>query len=305
MTAVKEKPVKTEHPPKVAVMKPRSRISVSKVIIYVALSIWAVTTIYPFLWVILNSFKPKNMITVDSFSFPFGDLFTTDNYIKAFSRVNIGNAYKNSLVITILTTLAVVIIAGLCAYGLARYQFRGRKALHSLVIASMMFPAFSTIIPVFMMEAGWGIANTDSQPLTWLSIILPQTAGNLSFAIIVLMGFIRGLPVDLEEAAYLEGCNVFQIFFKIIIPVTKPSFMTVSIFTFLWVYNDLFTQLFLLRGEDNYTITRLLNEITSKAGTDFGMLAASVVLVVIPVLIVYMFLQKYIIKGMTAGAMKG
>ena len=141
--------------------------------------------------------------------------------------------------------------------------------------------------------------------MTMLSVILPQVAGNLSFAIVVLMGYIKGLPIELEEAAYMEGCNAFQIYFKVILPLTKPSFATVAIFSFLWSYNDLFTQMFFMRTPDKYAITMLLNQLTSKEGTNYGLMAAAVTLVVVPVIIVYCFLQKYIIKGMTAGAVKG
>ena len=109
----------------------------------------------------------------------------------------------------------------------------------------------------------------------------------------------------LEEAAYMEGCNIFKIFFKVIVPLTKPAFATVGIFTFLWSYNDLFTQMFTLRLKNQWAITRLLNELTSMEGTNYGLMASAVTIVVIPVLIVYMLLQKYIIKGMTAGAVKG
>ncbi|MGX8711943.1 MAG: carbohydrate ABC transporter permease [bacterium] len=283
----------------------RRRVQPGKVLIYLVLSFWAVTTIYPFLWVIMNSFKVKGLIRSDSFSVPMGDSFTFDNYKTAFSRVDIFGAYKNSLIISVAVTVVVVLLAGFAAYGMARYQFRGRNALHSLIIASMMFPVFSTIIPVFRMMFGWHIVNTNSVALSQLSVILPQIAGNLSFAIVVLMGFIRGLPIDLEEAAYLEGYNIYQIFFKVIVPIAKPSFATVAIFTFLWSYNDLFTQMFFLRYKDAFTITRLLNEITSIAGVNYGLMAAAVVLVVVPVLVVYVFLQKNIIKGMTAGAIKG
>ncbi|MGX8700498.1 carbohydrate ABC transporter permease [Caproiciproducens sp.] len=283
----------------------RRRVQPGKILIYLVLSFWAVTTVYPFLWVIMNSFKVKGLIRSDSFSVPTGDSFTLDNYKTAFNRVDIFGAYKNSLVISAAVTVVVVLLAGFAAYGMARYQFRGRNVLHSLIIASMMFPVFSTIIPVFRMMFGWHIVNTNSVALSQLSVILPQIAGNLSFAIVVLMGFIRGLPIDLEEAAYLEGYNIYQIFFKVIVPIAKPSFATVSIFTFLWSYNDLFTQMFFLRYKDAFTITRLLNEITSIAGVNYGLMAAAVVLVVVPVLIVYIFLQKNIIKGMTAGAIKG
>lgn len=283
----------------------RHRVKPGKVLVYFLLSLWAVTTIYPFIWVILNSFKLKGLIRSDSFSIPMGGSFTLNNYQTAFDRVDIFGAYKNSLVISVTVTVVVVLLAGFAAYGMARYRFRGRDTLHALIIASMMFPVFSTIIPVFRMMFGWHIVNTNSVTLSQLSVILPQIAGNLSFAIVVLMGFIRGLPIDLEEAAYLEGFNIYQIFFKVIVPIAKPSFATVAIFTFLWSYNDLFTQMFFLRYKDTFTITRLLNEITSIAGVNYGLMAAAVVLVVVPVLLVYIFLQKNIIKGMTAGAIKG
>lgn len=287
--------------------KNSKRFRPSQLFTYGALSVWALTTIYPFLWVIINSFRDRGKIRSDSFSIPWPGTpdFTLDNFNLAFDRFMVGTAYKNSFIISVVVTVVVVILAGFAAYGLVRYNFRGKKALQSLIIASMMFPVFATIIPVYRMEAAWGIAGTNNTALSLLSVILPQIAGNLSFAIIVLMGFIRSLPVELEEAAYLDGCNVFKIYFKIIMPVAKPSFATVAIFTFLWSYNDLFTQMFFLRLPKDRTITLLLNEISSQAGVNYGLMAAGVVLVVIPILVVYVILQKNIIKGLTIGAVKG
>ena len=122
---------------------------------------------------------------------------------------------------------------------------------------------------------------------------------------IILMSNIRSLPVDLEESAFMEGCNVFQVFYKIVVPVCRPAFATVAIFAFLWSYNDLFTQLFFLRSPQTWSITRFMNEVSSQYGTDYGMMCAVVTLIVIPVLVVYVFLQKNIIRGLTAGAIKG
>ncbi len=281
------------------------KYSVSKCLIYVVLIGWALTTIYPIIWVVQNSFKAKDKILADSFSLPIGELFTMANYRKAFNNLNILDAYKNSIFISVTVAAIVIFLAGLAAFALVRYQFKLRGFLNSIVVAGMMFPVFATIIPVYTMEKAWGIANTNNWWLTMLSVILPQVAGNLSFAIVVLTGYIRGLPIELEEAAYMEGCNAFQIFGKVIVPLAKPSFATVAIFSFLWSYNDLFTQMFFLRREDTKAITRLLNELTSQEGTNYGLMASAVTLVVVPVIIVYIFLQKYIIKGMTAGAIKG
>lgn len=282
------------------------RLKPSKVLTYLLLTFWAVTTLYPFIWVILNSFRETGLIRQDSFSIPLpGSGFTLANYQLAMSRFDFKNAYVNSLLVSVTVTVAVVILAGLAAYGMVRYRFKGRTLLYSLIMAGMMFPVFSTIIPVYSMEVAWGIAGTSNRWLSLLATILPQIAGNLCFATIVLMGFIESVPIELEESAYLDGCNVFQVYFHMIIPAAKSSFATVAIFSFLWSYNDLFTQSFFLRIPRNRTITLLLNEISSQAGVNYGLGAASVVFIVIPVLVVYVFLQKHIIKGLTAGAVKG
>lgn len=286
-------------------MKKRKNFSISQTVIYLVLSLWALTTIYPILWIIQNSFKAKDKILENSFSLPIGELFTIANYRTAFDRLNIFSAYRNSMIISCTVAAAVILLAGLAAFALVRFSFKGRELLQSLVVAGMMFPVFSTIIPVFTMLNSWHLVNTDNLLKSLMAVALPQIAGNLSFAIVVLSGYIKALPIELEESAYLEGCNTFQIFSKIIVPLAKPSFATVAIFSFLWSYNDLFTQMFLLRLPEQRAITRLLNELTAMEGTNYGLMAAAVALVVIPVIIVYCILQKYIIKGMTAGAIKG
>lgn len=286
-------------------MNKKKKGSLQTGLIYIILIVWALTTIYPILWVIMNSFKDKKHIMSDAFSLPFGDLFTLGNYAEAFEKVDILSAYRNSIIISGAVAVLVILMAGMASFALVRYRFRLNKTLYSLVIAAMMFPVFSTIIPVFRMEYGWGLAGSGNVWLSLISVILPQTAGNLAFAMVVLTGYMKGLPIELEEAAFMEGCNAYQIFFKVIMPLTKPSFATVGIFSFLWSYNDLFTQQFFLRNKEEWAITRLLLEISSREGTNYGLMAAVVTLVVVLLLIVYVCLQKYIIKGMTAGAVKG
>ena len=286
-------------------MMKKVKKSAGMIVVYLLLVIWALTTVYPIIWVIQNSFKAKDKILSNSFAMPFGELFTMANYRKAFKTVDIFGSYKNSIFISAMVAILVILLAGMGAYALARYKFRGSGLINSLVVGAMMFPAFATVISVFQMEYAWGIANTGSWILNMLSVILPHVAGNLAFAMVVLLGYIKGLPIELEEAAYMEGCNAFQIYYKVIMPLTKPSFATVAIFSFLWSYNDLFTQSFFLRRPDMYSITMMLNNISAKEGTDYGMMAAVVALIIVPVIIVYCCLQKYIIKGMIAGAVKG
>lgn len=242
------------------------------------------------------------MVYVDSFSIPQKLLFS--NYQEAWEAgpdgINIMGAYKNSLIISITVTILVMIFAGMASFALTRYKTPINGFLNALVVGSLMFPVFSTIIPVFNMMFDWHLIDN------YLAVILPQIAGNLSFAMVVLTGYMRSSPVELEESAFLEGCNAFQVFYKIVMPIAKPSFATVGIFTFLWSYNDLFTQLFMLRKTSMYTVNQLLQQVGNpKIEPRYGVQCALIAMIVIPVLIVYMFLQKNIIKGLTAGAVKG
>lgn len=273
------------------------KVKVSHMVIYIMLSLWGITTVFPFVWVVNNSFKPSREVINSSFALP--KEFSFINYINAFEKQNILMSYKNSLLISGSVTISVMILATMMAFAMTRYTFRGKVIIHSLIVSSLMFPAFSTIIPVFKMMTSYGLLNNP------VSVILPQIAGNLSFATLIMMGFLRGIPLEMEEAAYMEGGKVGQVFTRIIMPLSRPSLATVAIFCFLWSYNDLFTQLIMIRRRTKFPISALLNEISSKYGTDYGLMASSVTLIIIPILIVYIVLQKNIISGLTAGAIKG
>lgn len=280
-----------------AVNTPKKKIGIGMIVIYIILILWSITTIFPFIWAAINSFKPSIEVLTSSFSLP--KEFTFGNYEKAFSTMKIGTAYKFSFLISGSVTIGVMLLSAFMAFGMTRYNFKGKSIINSLIIASLMFPAFSTIIPVYRMMVSWGLLSKIP------AVVLPQIAGNLSFATIVMIGFMRGIPVEMEEAAYMEGARVFQVFTRIIVPLCKPSLSTVAIFSFLWSYNDLFVQKVMMRDAAKYPISNLLNNISSQFGTDYGLMAASVMLIVVPVMIVYVILQKNIIKGLTAGAVKG
>ncbi|MBX9137612.1 carbohydrate ABC transporter permease [Clostridium sp. K12(2020)] len=278
-------------------MKSKKKINISRYIIYTILVVWAITTIFPFVWVIINSFKPSSELLTSSFSLP--KEFTLDNYKNAFDNLNILRAYGMSFFISGSVTIGVIILASMMSFALTRYNFKGKWVLDAILIASLMFPVFSTIIPVYQMMIKWELLNTP------IAVILPQIASNLSFATIVMMGFMRAIPLEIEESAYIEGANVFTVFTRIIVPISKPAISTVAIFSFLWSYNDLFVQTTMIGRRVNYPVCALLNEISSKYGTDYGLMAASVAIILVPVFIIYLLLQKNIIKGLTAGAVKG
>ncbi|MGL4737129.1 MAG: carbohydrate ABC transporter permease [Cellulosilyticaceae bacterium] len=276
---------------------PVGGFSISKVLIHSILILWSVTTMYALFWVINNSFKDPSMILTDSFA--IATTPTLANYVNAFTKMNIGRAYLNSFIISGSVVIGVMFFGGLAAYVLARYTFKGKKLILGAMYGALLFPAFATIVPVYMMLIKFQLTNT------YPGIILPQVAGNLAFAMTILVGFMASIPMELEEAAVVEGCGPWQIFTRIVIPISKPSFATVGIFTFLWSYNDLFMQQMIMRKPEMMPICALLGKISSQFGTDYGLMAAAVTLVVVPVLIVYLFLQKYIVKGLTAGAVKG
>ncbi len=268
-------------------------------IIYFALSLWAFTCLYPFVWILINSFKDKDQIIINSFSFPIKN-FTLANYEAAlFGRYSVLQAYMNSFIISFSVVIVVLIITTFSSFALARYNFLGKKIVYSLVVACMMFPIFSTIFPLYKMLVNFRLNGTH------LGVILPQVAGNLGFATILLTGFIQNIPTEVEESAYLDGANVFQVLRYITVPMSKSAYSSVAIFVFLWSYNDLFLQMLILTDRAKMPISALLREISSKeGGTNQGLMVAAVALIAIPIIIVYFFLQKNIIKGLTAGAVK-
>lgn len=274
-----------------------SRFSLGTTLMYVVLTAWSLTTIYPLFWIVNNSFKISSDVMNKSFSLALDPVFV--NYTNAFDRISIGKSYINSLIMSGGTVFFVLLLGGLAAYVLSRFNFKGKRFIFSLLYATLLVPAFATVVPVYEILIKTSLVNT------YWGLILPQTAGNLTFATLVIAGYMATIPKELEEAAFIDGCNRWQMFIKIFLPVSRPSFASVSIFVFLWSYNDLFSALIFVNKENVRPIVALLNEISSQYGTDFGLMATAVALTVVPVLIVYLFVSKFIEKGLTEGSVKG
>lgn len=269
---------------------------VRRVITYVLLGLWSLTTIYPMIWVLINSFKDKGEIIENSFGLPME--FTLENYKLAFEK-NILRGYMNSLMISITVVVVAILIGSMAAYIIARFQFKGKGVIQGLIIGSLMIPIFATIVPVFEILLVFDLFNNR------IGLILPQIAGNLAFTITVLASYMTTIPIELEEAAIMEGSRPWQVFMRVIMPISKPSLAASAVFVFLWSYNDLFTSLIILRTRDKMPINVLLTDISSQYGTDYGLMAAVIAIIVVPLLIVYIAAQNYIVEGMTSGAIKG
>ncbi|MDR9856325.1 carbohydrate ABC transporter permease [Paenibacillus sp. VCA1] len=278
-------------------MKSKNRFKLGTALMYIVLSAWAMTTIYPLFWIVNNSFKESRDVMNKSFSLALEPVFI--NYTTAFDRINIGRSYVNSLIMSGGTVLFVLLFGGLAAYVLSRFTFRGKRFINSILYATLLVPAFATVVPVYELLIKTSLVNT------YWGLILPQTAGNLTFATLVIAGYMSTIAKELEEAAFMDGCNRWQMFTKIFMPVSRPAFASVSIFVFLWSYNDLFSALIFVSKEKVRPIVALLSEISSQYGTDFGLMATAVTLTVMPILLIYLFISKFIEKGLTEGAVKG
>ncbi|MBA4492867.1 carbohydrate ABC transporter permease [Paenactinomyces guangxiensis] len=274
-----------------------TRFKPLKIITYIVLFAWSLTTIYPLFWVFNNSLKPSQKVITDSFSVASNP--TLQNYVNAFEQINIGQSYLNSLIMSGGTVFFTLWFGGLAAYILSRFEFRLRSFIQTLLVASLLIPAFATVAPVSEILQSLDLLNT------YWALILPHTAGFLPFTILVLSSYMVTIPKDLEEAAIIDGCSRWKVFTRVIVPVSRPAFATASIFVFLWSYNDLFSALIFVPQKDVQPINVLLSNVTTQYGTDYGLLATAVTLTLIPVIIIYLLAQKQVIKGLTSGAVKG
>jgi len=264
--------------------------NIGRIFIYAFLIFWALTTIAPLVWVLNNSFKVTDEI-MDS-PFGFAENIDWENFEVDVERVDIIRSYINSFIMSGTATILVLFFGGMAAYILGRFEFKFKKFFTTIVALGLLIPAFSTIIPVYDLMIKLNLINT------YLALILPHTASNLIFAIFVLSSYMSSLPDSIEEAAIVDGASRFQIFTRIIIPMSRPALATVAIFSFLWSYNDLFSALILVSDRSVRPIVVLLNEVSSRYGVDYGLQAAAVVLTIVPIFLVYLLLQDYIVIGL-------
>lgn len=256
----------------------------------------AIITVVPFAWMVLTSFKPLwEILTFPPTWWP--EEFTFDNYRDAFTAAPFGRFYFNSLLVAIAVTVGQLITCSLAAYAFARMRFKGRDILFYLFLGTMMVPAHVTMIPSFMILhwLGW----IDS----YAALIVPGLAS--AFGTFLLRQFFLTIPRELEEAAFLDGCNRFTVLWRIIIPLAKPALATLAIFTFMTVFNDFIWALIVLNSESMYTVQLGLAIFRDQYSTEWGNLMAGSVVATLPILIVFFFAQKYFIQGITLSGMKG
>lgn len=277
----------------------RRKITLRGGVLYTGLVLWLFVTLIPMLWVLVNSFKSSDEILLNGISMPESLNFA--NYLTIFSYpdVELMRSFFNSFLISGSVVAGVLVLGGLAAFGLGRFQSRTGKFVESLMVACLLVPGFATMIPNFVTVSSLPIRNS------YLAVIVPQTAGNLCFAIVLLSSFMRSLPNELDEAAIMDGASVFQVLKNITVPLTKPMFATVGIMVFIWSYNDLVTSLVYISDQKLKPICVILTMVSNMHGTDYGAMMAAICITIVPVLILYILSQEMVIKGLTAGAVKG
>lgn len=254
----------------------------------------------PFFVVILNSFKQKRDIITNPLSFIAEKGYTLENYVRAFEKMDFLKAFGNSLFVTCLSTLLVVIIASMTAYYFSRANNWFSKIFFALMIAAMIIPFQAIMIPlVSIYGANLNLLNHK------LTLIFMHTGFAMSMSVFIYQGFIKsGIPASLEEAAYLDGCTKVQTFFKVVFPLLKPTTATLVILNVLAFWNDYLLPSLVLGKKELYTLPLSTYVFYGTYSANYGVIMAALVLTVAPIVILYLFLQKQIIDGVVAGAVK-
>ncbi|MGM0753855.1 MAG: carbohydrate ABC transporter permease [Bacillota bacterium] len=248
----------------------------------------------PFIWMISSSFKPESeVLQIPPTLFPENP--TLENYLNLFESMNFGVYLRNTLVIVLFSFLGLFFNA-MAGYGFAKFHFKGKEKIFYIVLATMMIPAQVTMIPVYLILNEMGLTNTMA------GIILPGLAA--AFSIFLFRQFMTTIPTDLLEAARLDGAGEFYIFFKLIVPIAKPIFAVQGILTFIGAWNSFLWPLIIANDESLYTLSVGLSLLQGQYANNFGLQMAGAAFMVVPIIIIFSFFQKYIVEGFTMSGIK-
>lgn len=271
---------------------------IGKVLLHAMLIAYTILVAYPMFWLLCASMKTSREIFENPWSLP--SAFRLDNYVTAWVQADIGRYFINSVLVTTVSMILILLTGSMAAYALSRYLFRGRSIIHGLFISGMMFPVFLGIVPLFFLLQKLKLWDTHA------GLILVYVAYSLPFTIFILTGFFKSLPYELAEAAMLDGCSQFGIFWRIMLPLAKPGLIAAAIFNFLGIWNEYPLALVILSRNELTTLPLGIANLVSVQNyrADWGALIAGLVIVLIPSLIVYLLSQRHITAGLTAGALK-
>jgi multiple sugar transport system permease protein len=279
----------------------KTRIPVRRVIFHTFIFGFGLLMIYPVIWMISGSFK-TNFEILNKALVLVPEKFDFHNYTtgwSGFGRYTFTTFFRNSFIITILATLGVVVSSALVAYALARIKFPGRKLFFVCMITTLMLPGQVVLIPQYIIFNKIGLVNN------FLPLILPSWFSSAFFTFLM-MQFIAGLPNELDDAAIIDGCSKYSIFPHIILPLITPALITTTIINFYWKWDDFMGPLIYLSRPTNYPVSLAIKMFSdSTSTTDYGAMFAMSTLSLIPVFLIFLFFNKYLIQGISTSGLKG
>ncbi len=276
----------------------RNSSKVKEVIIYIGLIFWMIVNLFPVYWMFTFSLKSNPEIFGDNvIGLPKEWLWS--NYTTALNTGNMGRYFLNSAIVAVATILITLAFALMATFALTRLIWKRRKTLNKFFMLGLTIPIHASIVPVYVTLSRLNMLNT------YWALIIPYSAFSLAMAILVCVGFMNEIPRELDESACIDGCGVFGIFFRIIVPLMKPAVATVGIYTFLQCWNELmFANVFISKSALR-TLPVGVQALSGQYTTEWGPIGAALVLATFPTLFVYVFLSKRIQESFIAGAVKG
>ena len=268
-----------------------------EVIKYAGLTALIVLWLLPVIAALITSFRTMDDITLNGFwSLP--SQLVTNNFATAWTNARVAKYLLNSFIITLPALFGMLFLSSLSAYALARFRFRGNLWIYFMYVAGTMLPFQILMLPVFRLTNALGLFDT------YASLILIHTAFQLGFCTFVLRNFMRTVPNDILDAARVDGCNEFRIYWQIILPLTLPALAALATLEFTWVFNDYLWAIILLRSDVLRPVTAGLATLRGQFNTDWPVITAGALLATVPTLVVFVFLQRYFIQGLTLGSSK-
>ncbi|MCJ7788880.1 MAG: carbohydrate ABC transporter permease [Candidatus Atribacteria bacterium] len=271
--------------------------NLSRIFQYIVLSIVVLIVIIPIVMLIFGALKTRGEFMTRPYTLPIPPNW--ENFAKVLSIPTFWTMLLNSFLVMLATTSGVVIICSLAAFALSRMKFRGQNFIFNFLTLGLMFPVTIAILPVYLIVRQIGLTNN-----LW-GVILVQTAFQLSIGIVILRGFFKSVPYELQDAAYIDGCNAFGFFWRIMLPLTRPALAAIASLTMVASWNDLLVPLVLLNNESLWTLPLGTMQFQGQYGVNLALVAAFVILSAVPAVIFYLFAERQIISGLTAGAIKG
>ena len=268
----------------------------SRLPLYIFLVIWLVASIYPIIWVVLTSFRTNADVITNPWGFP--NTFLWNNYVNAIVKSNIPRYFLNSVIVSCSSVALILIISSMAAYVFARLRFKSRNTLFYIILLGLGIPPQIALVPLFIVNLKLGISNT------YLALIGPYVAFNLPFGIMILRSFMMTIPHELEEAAFLDGCNRFNMFWKIFFPLSMPALSVVGVFSFVGTWNEYLFALTFINDAKLKTLTIGLSDFIGEFVTQWPLMAAGMVLSMLPMVLLFVFMQDKLTKAMTVGAVK-